>query len=158
MFRSTVRLNKVAYLLHGLQYPTYHGLEESVLENFLLMHRKLDEVRPMLTHENFCEVRYEELVNHPVDEVQQLYERLGLGDFDNCRAGLDRFLTKRAGYRRNPESLSDFWRARVAERWGDIIERYGYEKERTTGPPDQKRRIDTSSVHRVPQYVSTLRG
>jgi len=127
VFRSTVHMNKVAYLLHGLQYPTFQGLEESVLENFLLMHRKLDEARSVLTPANFYEVRYEDLVNNPMGEMRRVYERLGLGDFDHARPGLDKFLSGRAGYHRSPEPLSDFWRARVAERWGPIIDRYGYD-------------------------------
>jgi hypothetical protein len=128
VFRSTVHLNKVAYLLHGLQNPTFRGLEESVLENFLLMHRKLDEARPLLTHANFHEVRYEELVANPVAEVERLYDRLGIGKFDEARPGVERLLEERSGYRRNPESISDYWRARVRESWGEIIERYGYGK------------------------------
>ena len=105
-----------------------------MFENFLLMHQQLDDARSLLTAANFHELRYEDLVNNPVDELRRVYERLGIGDFDVAQPRLEKFLEGRAGYRSNSNPLSDVWRARVAERWGAIIERYGYDKKRTIGP------------------------
>jgi len=128
VFRSTVHSTKVAYLLHALQAPTFHGLEESVIENFLLMHRQLDNARSMLTDANFHEVRYEDLVDNPTHEMRRVYERLGIGNFDAAQPRVEAFLEKRAGYRPSSQPLAKDWRARVAERWGPIIERYGYQR------------------------------
>jgi len=128
VFRSTLHSTKVAYLLHALQVPNFRGLEESVFQNFLLLHQQLDAARSLLTPANFHEVRYEDLVNHPIEEMRRLYARLGLGDFDATQPRLEELLRARAGYRSSSESLSKVWQARVAERWGNIIERYGYNR------------------------------
>lgn len=127
VFRSTVHSTRVSYLLHALQQPRFDGLEESVLENFLLMHQKLEEARPLLTHANFYEVRYENLVANPAAEVKRIYDRLGIGNFEAALPGLEKAIAGGAGYTRTPESMGDYWRGRVKEAWGQIIERYGYE-------------------------------
>jgi hypothetical protein len=79
-----------------------------------------------LTNANFHELRYEDLVRDPLGEMRRLYERLGIGDFDESRAPMEKLLKERAGYRPSSEPLSEFWRAQVAERWNTLIERYGY--------------------------------
>lgn len=130
VFGSTVRSTKVAHLLHTLQRPTFAGLEESVFENFLRLHQQLDEARSVLTPTNFHELRYENLMDNPIDEMRRVYERLQIGDFQDAQPRLEEFLQGRADHRPSSEPLSEFWRAQVADRWGAIIERYGYDKKR----------------------------
>lgn len=79
VFPSTVRLWKSLWRAHGLQPPNYAGIEEYVYTNFLRLYEKLEESRPLLKPNRFCEVRYEELVRNPVETMRRIYEQLELG-------------------------------------------------------------------------------
>ena len=65
VFASTVNLWKTLYTKHGLQTPRYEGLEEYVLQTFEQMYDKFERDRPLLITDQFCELRYEDLVRDP---------------------------------------------------------------------------------------------
>ena len=84
VFLSTVNLWKSLYEKHGLQRPTFAGLEEHVFTTFTRLYEKLEEGRRLLAPADFYELRYEELVADPLEEMRGLYEHLGLGGFEEA--------------------------------------------------------------------------
>src|SRR5207253_2727392 len=60
VFSSTVNLWKILYRTHGLQVPTFAGLEEDVLRTFTRMYERLEEGKKLLGPEQFYELRYED--------------------------------------------------------------------------------------------------
>jgi hypothetical protein len=126
VFPSTVKLWKTLYSMHGLQKPTFAGLEEHVYATGLRMYDKLEETRSLLAPSRFFELRYEDLVRNPVGQMRALYEQLGLDGFEAMKPRLERYLASVAGYETNRYSLDPELRAQIRERWGRIIERYGY--------------------------------
>ena len=127
VFPSTANLWKSLYKTHGLQKPTFAGLEEYVFDTFTHMFQKLDEGRKLVEPSRFYEVRYEDLVADPVGEVRKLYGHLGLGGFDEVRPRLEEYLKKNRGYRTNKYELEPEVREEIARRWGEVIRRYGYD-------------------------------
>ena len=85
VFPSTVNLWKTLYRLHGLQKPTFAGLEDYVFETFSRMYRKIDEARPHVKPGRFYELTYEDLTRDPEGQLQALYKHLDLGDFEAVR-------------------------------------------------------------------------
>ena len=65
VFASTVNLWKTLYTKHGLQTPRYEGLEEYVLQTFEQIYDKFERDRSLLGADQFCEIRYEDLVRDP---------------------------------------------------------------------------------------------
>ncbi len=127
VFPSTVNLWKSLYETHGLQKPTFAGLEEHVFETFTHMSRKLEEGRKLVEPTRFYELRYEELVRDPIDEMRKLYEHLRLGGFEEVRPRLEEYMAKNREYRTNKYELPPELREKITRRWGDVIRRYGYE-------------------------------
>ena len=95
IFPSTVNLWKRLYRDEGLQVPTYEGLEEHVFTTFTRMYDAFDRDRDLIGPGQFCEVRYEELVADPMEQMRRVYEELELGDFESVRPG-DRGLFRRS--------------------------------------------------------------
>jgi omega-hydroxy-beta-dihydromenaquinone-9 sulfotransferase len=129
VFPSTVNLWKSLYQTHGMQTPTFAGLEEHVFATFTHMYRKLEEGRKLVEPSRFYELRYEELVQNPIEKMRKLYEHLGLGEFETVRPKLEAYLGRTKDYRTNRYELAPEVRAEIAQRWGDVIHRYGYETE-----------------------------
>lgn len=126
VFPSTVNLWKSLYEMHGLQRPTFSGLEEHVYRTFTHMYQKLEEGRPLVRPERYYEVRYEDLVRDPIGQLRAMYEHLGLGDFEPVLPQVQEYLAGVAGYQTNRYEMTPELRAQITQRWGDVIRRYGY--------------------------------
>jgi hypothetical protein len=126
VFPSTVHLWKSLYQLHGLQRPTYEGLEEHVLATFDRMYRKLEETRDLVPPSRFHELKYEDLVRDPVGEMKKLYDHLELHGWEAYRPRLEAYLAALKGYETNRYTLTPEQRAEVTRRWGWVFHRYGY--------------------------------
>jgi membrane-bound metal-dependent hydrolase YbcI (DUF457 family) len=126
VFPSTVNLWKSLCEGHGLQRPTFEGLQEQVLRTFTRLYERLEATRGLVAPSRFFELRYEDLVRDPVARLRALYDHLGLGGFDALLPRLEKYLASTAGYRTNRYEMSPELRAEITRRWGDVIRRYGY--------------------------------
>jgi len=127
VYASTVNLWKTLYQLHGLQRPTFAGLEEYVFATFLRLYAKLEEGRRLVDPGRFYEIRYEALVRDPVGQMRELYEHFHLGGFEAFLPRLERYLAAIKGYETNRYALPPEKRAEITRRWGEVIRRYGYD-------------------------------
>jgi hypothetical protein len=126
VYPSTIHLHKALIRVHGLQRPTFKGLDQEVLSTYLDLYRKLDEGRKLVDPARFYELRYEDLIADPEGQLSRLYHHLGLGGFEQYRPHLRRYLADHAEYATNTYELTAEQRAIVTERWGAVIHRYGY--------------------------------
>jgi hypothetical protein len=126
VYPSTINLWKSLYRTHGLQRPTFAGLEEYVFSTYLRLYDKLEEGRCLLDRGHFFELRYEDLVRDPVGQMRTLYGQLNLGGFETYLPRLEQYLAQTKGYETNRYDLSSETRAEITRRWGAVIRRYGY--------------------------------
>lgn len=129
VFASTVYLWQSLYAHYGLQHPTCEGLEQYVFDNFLHMYDKLEESRHLVAPSRFYELRYEDLVRDPIEQVRAIYEHLELGDFAEVLPQLKQYAAETATYTTNRYTLSSELRDAITQRWGPVIRRYGYTTE-----------------------------
>ena len=129
VFPSTINLWKSLYVAHGLQRPTFAGLEENVFSTFTHLYARLEQSKHLLAPNRFHELRYEDLLADPVGQMRLLYERLELDGFEQFLPRLKSYLDANAGYKTNRyPDLSPELRAEITCRWGHVIRRYGYAK------------------------------
>jgi omega-hydroxy-beta-dihydromenaquinone-9 sulfotransferase len=128
LFPSTLRMWQALYEKHGLQKPTFKGLEEYVFENFILLYERLEEGKKLIPAGHFHQLRYEDLVRDPIDQLRILYEKCDLGDFDQALPKFEQYLADHSNYETNQYELPVELRTEIDRRWGNIIERYGYSR------------------------------
>lgn len=129
VFSSTVKTWRVLYRVHGLQRPTCQNLEEYVLRIFERMYRVFAQQRELVPPSQFCEVRYEELVQDPIGQLRAVYQRLNLGGFEQLLSKAASYLESMADYRPDRYQLSAQTRAVIGQRWGWYLREYGYPAE-----------------------------
>jgi hypothetical protein len=128
VYASTMNLWRKLYPRHGVQVPRFEGLQDYVLDTFAKMYRKFDADVPRIPQGHFCEVRYEDLVNDPLGEIEKIYTQLELGGFAEARPKLEAFVNSMDGYQTNRyPKITDAERQQVAERWGPFMRRCGYD-------------------------------
>ncbi|MBX7073409.1 MAG: sulfotransferase [Pirellulales bacterium] len=130
LFASTMHLWKSLYESQGLQRPSFDGLEEHVFETFNRLHQKFQEERALIAPNRLCEMRYEDLVNAPLPQLDALYAQLELGDFKRARPRVEQYFNREKNYKTNRYELDDARRAEIRERWGDYLKTHGYERTR----------------------------
>jgi len=126
VYPSTVNTWRRLWKFQALQIPNYDGLDEYVLGNFTRMYDAFEEDRKLVPPENFCEIRYEDLVADPTGEMRRIYEQLNLGDFDSVLPALENSLEGTKDYKRNRFEMEPELRAKITRRWAPFIEKYGY--------------------------------
>lgn len=132
LFASTKKLWQSLYESHGMQVPTFAGLDEFVFSTFTHLYDRLEAGRKLIPPGNFHELKYEDLIARPVEEVARIYEALRLDGFHDLRPRLEAYWSQQAGYQTNryPPLDSDL-RDRIRQRWHAVIDRYHY------SPPPQ---------------------
>jgi len=114
------------YRTHGMQRPTFDGLENHVFDSFVRLYDKLEDSKKQLAPFNFCELRYEDLVSDPVGQLRSIYEALKLDGFDEVLPRLDGYLETMSSYATNRYFVSSATETEITRRWGPIIQRLGY--------------------------------
>ena len=102
VFPSTVHLWKRLYRENGLQTPRYDGLEEYVFQTFRRMHESFERQRHLIPDGQLYEVRYEDLVARPVEQMRVLYEWLGLGGFEAVRPAIEGYFVRQSRLSHEP--------------------------------------------------------
>ncbi|MEO2090181.1 MAG: hypothetical protein ABGY75_11870, partial [Gemmataceae bacterium] len=101
-------------------------LEEKVFREFRTIHERYEEGKKLIPAGNLVEVRYEEFVTDLVGGTKAIYDGLSLGGWDAVRPKVEAFAAGQKSYETNKYTLTEEQRARITERWGDIIRKQGY--------------------------------
>jgi hypothetical protein len=80
----------------------------------------------LLDEHQLYELKYEDLIEHPLERVREMYAELELGDFSRVEPALAKHLSEVKNYRPNQYDLPEEKRQMIRERWSSYIERYGY--------------------------------
>lgn len=128
IFPSTCRLWKSLDVSQRFGPHSNEHLEEYVLECHERMYRAFFNGRNAVSPDQIIDIRYEDLVADPVMQMENIYQSLALGDFEqNLRPQLERWAeSQHQSYRTNQHSLSSKHEAQLKERWSEYFERYGY--------------------------------
>jgi hypothetical protein len=126
LFASTVKLWKTLYKFEALQVPNHRGLEEYVFSCFETMYEKFERDRALVAPGQLFEVRYEDLVRDPIDQMRALYEHLKLGEFETALPKLQAYFQDKQNYRTGTYQIPDALRDEIDRRWGKYLRKYGY--------------------------------
>jgi hypothetical protein len=127
IYPSTMNLWRSLYAKQGLQRPPFPELSEFVLNEFVAMHARLEQSRRLISKDRFHELRYEDFLRDPANHLETIYRDLDLGDFEPARQPVEAYLSATKNYETNRYELASAERKLIAERWGHVIRRYGYE-------------------------------
>ena len=109
-----------------VQVPRFEGIEDHVLDTFEHMYEVFEQTRDLIDPSRFCELRYEDLTKDPVGQVRMIYDRLGLGEFEEVLPELEKYAAKKADYMKDRYQLSPEIHDRITKQWHLFIQKYDY--------------------------------
>jgi hypothetical protein len=129
VFRSTITLYERAVKTQFLQEFSEEELNELVLHCYEKMMSKYIENRHLIPANNLIEVGYDELIDHPIDELERIYNQLSLGEFQLAKPKLSLYLNTLKAYKVNPKvKLDATIKEQIKKRWDFAFKEWGYQK------------------------------
>ena len=125
IFPSTIHTWRRLHKDHGAQRPRHAGLEQHVLATLRRMYDCFEEDRALIDPARFCEVRFEDLIRNPVEEMERIYHEIGLDGFKDVRPTIVERAERMSGYQPNRLEVAHEIRGEIERQWRPYIERYG---------------------------------
>jgi len=126
VFASNLKLWRTLVDRYGLERCSDIQLEQFVLASYTLHQQKVWEGTERSRAGCVAEVRYEDLVKNPIEQISRIYSKLDLGDFSAVLPRLEEHLASVASHQRNRLRLSRSQKEKIDSLWGEIIHRRGY--------------------------------
>ena len=124
-FESVIRMWRKMFELYAIgPLPSDDAIREAVIVDRPRFDTKLAAGAAGLPANRFATMTYESLVANPVSVINQLYDRLELGDFEVVRETIAAEIGRRSGYRAKGSLPSVAWRGRISREWASVIEQY----------------------------------
>jgi hypothetical protein len=121
-FESVVRMWRKMFETYAIEpAPPDEHIREAVIADRPRFEAKLALSTADLPKNRFRTITYESLIANPADVIEQLYERLELGDFNRVRAAVIAETKRRSGYQPKAALPSDLWRQRISKEWAAIL-------------------------------------
>jgi ABC-type cobalamin transport system ATPase subunit len=115
--------------LQQLNRLSEEELNELVLHCYEKMMSKYIENRNLIPANNLIEVGYDELIDHPIDELERIYNQLSLGEFQRVKPKLSLYLNTLMTYKVNPKvQLDATIKEQIKKRWDFAFKEWGYQK------------------------------
>ncbi len=130
VYPSTLRLWRRLAEDEGLQVSQFEQLEGFVLDNFVQLHRSFEQSRDQIRPDRICQVRYEDLIEDPVEGLRSIYTQLDLGEFDAVLPAIESHAAEMSKFEKNRFEPSAEETEKVDRHWSEFIERFGYSANR----------------------------
>jgi len=99
---------------------------ERVLDVFQMMDEQFEAMRVLIPPENLVVLRYEDLIADKIGELESIYDRLQLGDFEPVRPALEKHLEQTREYKPHAYDSQDELTKKITVRCRAYMERFGY--------------------------------
>jgi len=126
LFPSAVWMMQALQYTQGFQIPNEEPVDEFVIENLRILYEAFDRHSPAIPAERLINVRYEDVVQSPIETVAKIYRQLELGPFEEMRPGLEQLLARQGNYITNAHVIDDAQCVQIESEWGFYFQRYQY--------------------------------
>jgi len=126
VYVSTIKMrNKVLEKL-ALQKGNSAQIEQEVINNYKRLMTSYFTQKKLIPKNQLIEIRYEDLVKNPIQQVKSIYTNLDLPHVQNAIPYMKKYLDKKKDYKTNVYKIDKAIIQRVAEQWNFTIKKWNY--------------------------------
>jgi hypothetical protein len=126
VFRSTQRLHRSVYDMVGLQTVGDAEIEDTVLHFYSELMRRYLDTKDLIPGGNLVEMRFEDLVRRPTEELERVYTALRIPGWEAARPLMEAHMAAQKSYVKNRHAFSPQDMARVRHEWKFAFDQWGY--------------------------------
>jgi len=123
---STKRLFAKTLPVTQLQEISSHEMEANILYFYRQILRKFFIDKDLIPAKNLVEVRFERLEAQPLRQMQRIYQRLSIPDFESVEAALKTYLQEKSDYQKNQYPNTRATIEKVKRYWSFTLRKWGY--------------------------------
>lgn len=128
---STMRLWKLLDVLQSFQVPKY---DDTWLKNYIfeckdLMYASYFEHRSEIPTNRLVEVRFEDLVAEPIQQLEKAYEQLELGGFEDVKPNVLNYFEQKKSHKKNEHQLDEKLKLEIDSNWQEYMSEFGYQSQ-----------------------------
>ena len=123
-------LKRLTPMLRAFAWQKYDhlDLDEIVLTCYeLLMKKYLLDV-PHFESSNLIEIRYEDLIENPVKEIEMIYEKFQIPDSEKALKQISQYVGTIQDYQRNTHTITQSQYDQITNRWQFALDHWNYKK------------------------------
>ena len=89
--------------------------------------KSLLEQKKLIPDENLIEIRYEDLVANPLNQVKEIYKNLNLDGFQKAKPEFIKYLDSKKDYKTNVYKIDDKIIEKIKNNWNFTLDLWDYQ-------------------------------
>ncbi len=102
--------------------------EETQFEIYENMYKKYFEEKELIPEGQLIEVRYEDVVNNPLGNIEKIYHRLNIDGFEKAKPAIAKYIESVKGYKPNKHKMDPRLNKKISQRFDFTFKKWGYPK------------------------------
>ena len=126
VYLSTKKMRQNVLDKLALQNASQEEIEQQVIKNYFRLMDSFFEQQEKIQKGKFVEVKYEDLISNPIEQIKKIYSTLKLPDFEDALPEMKKYLEKQSDYKTNVYAIDDKIVQHVYKNWKFTIDRWKY--------------------------------
>lgn len=109
-----------------LQDISNDQIESNLIEVYRRLFYKFEEEKQLIPQGNLVEIKFEDYEQDAYAMTEDIYRTLNLPGFETSKADIEKYLSKKKGYKKNQYKYDDRTVKIVEENWDMALKKWGY--------------------------------
>ncbi len=127
VYFSMMKFLRIVLPRYTYQRPDEEKIEENMMELYVKMYRKFLKEKEEIPDGNFSEVRYENLIKRPIQELKRVYKELGLKTFEQYNGAFRKYVEKYGHIKTSKYQMDEETKSKIYKKWAFAFDAFGYE-------------------------------
>lgn len=109
-----------------LQNIANNEIEDNFIEVYRKLFFKYEEEKSLIPQGNLIEVKFEDFEMNAFEMTEQIYRNLSIPGFDSSRSQIEKYVSKKKGYKKNAYKYDERTIRIVEDKWKFALDKWGY--------------------------------
>jgi hypothetical protein len=127
LYYSMMRFLRIVVPIYCIQKSDMQTLEGHMLDLYAQMYKKYFEERTLIPKGNLVEIKYEDFIQNPLENVEKIYSTLGLKDFEASKKSFSDYATSQKFFKASNYNVEPVVKDKINNKWKFVFDEFGYE-------------------------------